>query len=349
MPPTKNPLLRYAAIDACLQRTAQNWSFERLRKQVSVVLAEYVDGTDSVSVRTLREDLKNMRPGGATGYNAPIVFNQERGYHYSEIGFSIFDSPVTVHDLPVLQQAMILLRQLTGLGLSQELGEVVERLELRLSGQVQAEQETICQFEQPVDCQGQEWLGPLYSAIRQQQVQRISYQPFGAIQPVELVVHPYLLKQYNGRWFLIGQREEWQTSLSVFALDRVRRLQADQQVFLPHNGSVNEHFADLIGVSILPHAQLVEVRLRFIDKRLPYVLTKPLHTSQRFDSESKEVVLQVVPTRELLSVLLSYGGDVEVMTPIILREQLAQEVNQMMGYYLEPVSKSRPQLSKGYT
>ncbi|MBC6612407.1 WYL domain-containing protein [Hymenobacter sp. BT507] len=334
MPPTKNALLRYAAIDACLQRTTQQWSFERLRREVAAVLAEHVDSAGGVSVRTLREDLKNMRPGGATGYNAPILFEPERGYYYGEAGYSIFASPVTVHDLPTLQQAVGLLRQLTGLGLSRELGEVVERLELRLSGQAQAVRETICQFEQPTSYQGQEWLGALYVAVQQQQVQRIIYQPFGATQPDELLVHPYLLKQYNGRWFLIGQREGWQTSLSVFALDRIQQLHTDKQTFLPHAGEVNQYFTHLIGVSILPHAELAEVRLRFTKSRLPYVLTKPLHASQTLDKNTDEKVLQVVPTRELVSVLLSYGGDVEVLAPAILREQLAEEAKRMLGYYL---------------
>jgi predicted DNA-binding transcriptional regulator YafY len=333
MPPTKNPLLRYAAIDACLQRTTQHWSFERLRKEVAAVLAEHIDSAGGVSVRTLREDLKNMRPSGATGYDAPIAFDPERGYYYSKTGYSIFDSPITVHDLPVLQQAMGLLRQLAGLGLSEELGGVVERLELRLSGQVQTTQEVVCQFEQSEGYQGQEWLGPLYMAVLQRQVQRVIYQSFGATQQVELIVHPYLLKQYNGRWFLVGQLKEWQTSLSVFALDRIRHLQVDKQVFVPHNKNVNQYFTNLVGVSILPHAELVEVRLRFAKGRLPYVVTKPIHTSQQVDSKTSEVVLQVVPTRELISVLLSYGGDVEVITPVILRERLTQEAKRMMGHY----------------
>lgn len=334
MPPTKNPLLRYAAIDACLQRTTQHWSFERLRKEVAAVLAEHIDSAGGVSIRTLREDLKNMRPSGATGYNAPIVFDSESGYSYSEAGYSIFASPVTVHDLPVLQQAVGLLRQLTGLGLSRELGDILERLELRLSGQAHAAQETICQFEQPTSYQGQEWLGTLYAAVQQRQVQRMMYQPFGATQPEEFLVHPYLLKQYNGRWFLIGQREGWQTSLSVFALDRIRQLQDDRQTFLPHTGEVNHYFTNLIGVSILPHAEQAEVRLRFEQERLPYVLTKPLHASQTLASDTNEIVLKVIPTRELVSVLLSYGGDVEVIAPAILRERLAQEVKRMTSHYL---------------
>ena len=210
----------------------------------------------------------------------------------------------------------------------------MDLLELRISCQSLAIQETICQFEQPTSYQGQEWLGTLYAAVQQCQVQRMMYQPFGATQPDEFLVHPYLLKQYNGRWFLIGQRESWQTSLSVFALDRIRQLQADRQTFLPHTGDVKRYFTNLMGVSILPHAELAEVRLRFEQERLPYVLTKPLHASQTLASDTNEIVLQVVPTRELVSVLLSYGGDMEVIAPEILRKRLAQEAKRMTSHYL---------------
>lgn len=334
MPPTKNALLRYAAIDACLQRTTQTWSFERLRQQVAETLTEHVDSAGSVSIRTLRDDLKNMRPGGATGYDAPILFESERGYYYSEVNYSIFNSPITVNDLPALQQAFGVLQQLVGLGLSHELGGIVERLELRLSGQMQDAQGVICQFEQPTSYQGQGWLEPLYIAVQQKQVQRLLYQPFGTSQPVELLVHPYLLKQYNGRWFLIAQRDKWEEALSIFALDRIQHIAKADLSFIQHEGEVSQFFTNLIGVSILPEAELAEIRLRFAAKRLPYVLTKPLHASQRVDDETGEVTLYLVPTRELVSLLLSYGGDVEVVAPLVLRDNIKQEATRMLHYYL---------------
>ena len=51
-------------------------------------------------------------------------------------------------------------------------------------------------------------------------------------------------------------------------------------------------------------------------------------------SDTNEIVLQVVPTRELVSMLLSYGADVEVIAPAILRERLSHEAKRMTIHYL---------------
>lgn len=337
MPPTKNALLRYAAIDTCLQRTGRRWRFTDLHEAVSAAYNDYSGADTGISIRTLREDLKNMRPGGATGYDAPIVADSKLGYYYEEEGFSIFNSPLSVDDLIVLQGALGALKQLQGLGLSQELAELVERLELRLSYPNKEGGREVLQFELLSGYQGQQWLGPLYKAIRDQQAQWLTYQSFRASEPQREVIHPYLLKQYNGRWFLVAQREGRNGDPSVFALDRIQSL-----ALAPNRYQVSEHepttfFTHLLGVSILPQAELQKIRLRFAKSRLPYVLTKPLHSSQEVEqtNEGPLVCLTLVPTRELLTLLLSFGADLEVIEPRKLRVQLRDELKQALENYTE--------------
>lgn len=335
MPPTKNALLRYAAIDTCLQRTGRRWRFTDLHEAVSAAYNDYSGSGNGISIRTLREDLKNMRPGGATGYDAPIVADPELGYYYEKEGFSIFNSPLSVDDLVVLQGALGALKQLQGLGLSQELAELVERLELRLSYPNKEGGREVLQFELLAGYQGQQWLGPLYTAIRDQQAQWLTYQSFQASEPKREVVHPYLLKQYNGRWFLVAQRDGRAGDASVFALDRIQNLELAPDRYRASEHEPTAFFAHLLGVSILPQAELQKIRLRFAKTRLPYVLTKPLHSSQEIeqDSEGPVVGLTLIPTRELITLLLSFGADVEVIDPSQLREQLRVELERALNKY----------------
>lgn len=43
-----------------------------------------------------------------------------------------------------------------------------------------------------------------YKAITNRQVLRFSYQPFGQ-ELFSLTFHPQFLKEYNGRWFVLGE------------------------------------------------------------------------------------------------------------------------------------------------
>lgn len=337
MPPSNNALLRYATLDECLQRRARHWTFEELRNAVVERLAAQLGSKGKVSVRTLREDLKNMRPGGSTGYEAPIEFSPERGYYYAEEAYSIFNMPVTIEDLAVLHQVQGTLRQLQGLGLADELRELVQRLELRLSYQEQQQEWELVQFEQTPEYQGQQWLRRLYAAIRAQQSVWLSYQPFGAEAAKREVVSPYLLKQYNGRWFVVGQRHGRALGASIFALDRIQGIEPVDVSYQATQTDPAMWFAKLIGVSLLPAAQEVTVRLRFTPVRLPYVLTKPLHASQqvRDTADGPTVDLQLIPTRELLTLVLSFGGDVEVLEPEDLRGRVVNELQRAVDRYKE--------------
>jgi predicted DNA-binding transcriptional regulator YafY len=335
MPISKNALLRYAVIDACLRRKAHRWTFEKLRREVSTVVGEQSGEGGDISIRTLREDLKNMRSGGATGYDAPIAWDAENGYHYSEEEYSIFNNPLTIDDLVVLQQALGALEQLQGLGISKELHGVVQRLEMRLSYQDGLNERVILQFEQPANVQGQQWLGQLYTSIKNRQALWLTYRPFHAPEARREVVHLHLLKQYNGRWFVIGQRHGRLPGASVFALDRIQGVAPSEERYQQSEDDPTTFFANLIGVSVLPRAALLDIKLRFSAGRLPYVLTKPLHSSQQVDiTEGEEIVrLKVVPTRELITLLLGYGADVEVVEPIELRNQIQLELARALENY----------------
>lgn len=337
MPPSKNVLLRYGIIDACLRRPGQQWPFTRLLQEVSAAVDDHLGTGSGVSVRTLREDLKNLKPGGASGLEAPIVYSRDRGYHYEDTSYSIYNSPLSLDDLPVLQGALDALKQLQGLGLSEDLSELVERLAQRLSYRGDNDGRVVLQFELPAGYQGQHWLGPLYAAVRGRQAVELGYQPFHAPDVRTEVVHPHLLKQYNGRWFLVAQRHGRDAGPSVFALDRVRAVEPTAAAKYEDSASDPSHlFAHMIGVSVLPQAEVQDVVLRFAAPRLPYVLTKPLHPSQEIQNTSDFgtlVKLRLLPTRELLTLLLSYGADVEVMSPAELRERMAEELASALRSY----------------
>lgn len=326
VPTTKNALLRYAVIDACLRRTNRRWPFEALREAVADAVNEQLGLSTGVSVRTLRNDLKEMRTGGSTGYEAPIAYDPERGYYYDPPYYSIFQNPLSLDDVAVLQQVLATLRQWQSFGLTTELDELLGRLEQRVSLAPGAEETPVIWFEKSPDYAGRPWLGPLYRAIRKRQLLLIGYEPFGAAEVREQLVHPHLLKEYNQRWFLLGTVPESSRPATLFALDRIRAMRPTDGVYEPCAVAVERLFGDVIGVSVPTTWDVQRVVLRFSPTRLPYVRTKPLHPSQvirEVDGDIR-VELAVIPTRELVTLLLSFGADVEVLEPVELREEMGR-------------------------
>jgi len=332
MPDTKNPDLRLRLLDECLQRRQKVWTPALLLEAVAEKFWEAKGRKFSKSQFNL--DLKALREE----YNAPLAYTRDLGYHYTEPGFSILGSPLVQADTDVLRQALAALQQLQGLGLSDELHDLAQRVEGHLRAQPEAAPaRQLISFEQVPDYAGARFVAPLYQAIRAQQVLVLRYRPFGAAEAWETTVQPYLLKQYNHRWFLVGQGSG-RPGLSTYALDRIEALApATGQLYLPPPADLAERFAHVVGVSVPTEASTPElVRLCFSAKRGPYIRTKPLHPSQQVlheTPETLEIGLGVVPTPELETLLLGFGEDVEVLAPGSLRERLGGRLLQAMEQY----------------
>ncbi|MFD2717460.1 helix-turn-helix transcriptional regulator [Hymenobacter monticola] len=291
-----------------------------------------------LSPRQFSQDLADMREGGSTGYNAPIAHTRDRGYHYTDDNFRLHNSPLETGDAAVLRQALAALRQFQGLGLSDELGDVVQRVEAHLQAQPadDAAGQSVIWFEQVPDYAGTPFLGPLYQAIRARQVLLLRYRAFGAAEAWEETVQPYLLKQYNHRWFLVGQGSG-RSGISNYALDRIEGVAADETIsYQPPRADLAARFADVVGVSVPEGGVLETVRLRFRAGRGQYVLTKPLHPSQQTDTITGDVVeisLQLVLNPELQTLLLSFGDDIEVLAPLSLRTRISERLKAATGLY----------------
>jgi predicted DNA-binding transcriptional regulator YafY len=347
MPTNKQALFRYAVIDECLQRTAQHWTIEKLRQAVSAAHNERTGSDQGISLRTLRNDLADMKPGGATRYEAPICHDRERGYYYSDPEYSIHNTPLTGQDLALLKQSLQPLRTLHGLGLATELDELVRRLEQRIPA-ISHQAAPILHFEDTPACAGIQHLQGLYEAVRARRTVELTYRPYYAQSARTHLVHPYLLKLFNHRWFLIGHLHAAPiqgTPLSTYALDRIEAVAPSREAYRPHDIDFNAHFQDVIGVSRPADATAELVRLRLSPTRAPYVLTKPFHASQQLTAEDKngiEVCIRVVVNPELITALLGFGPDLEVIEPATLRSALASKFAEAHQKYAGTPATSLP-------
>ena len=267
------------------------------------------------------------------GWAAPIISIQDgkRKYlRYSE-DFSITNAPITEMELEQLETLITSLSRFQGIPMYDWIEELLTNLRFRFG--VRGTDVNIIGFERNSDLQGLGHLPKLINCAIKKKAVVVCYQPFGK-EVTEWTIHPYYLKQHNNRWFLLGYNELF-SDLSVLALDRIQRMEQSEVSFVRNKEfDFETYFRNVIGVSIEKGREVEHIRLRFTPERLPYVLSKPIHHSQIVEDEGEGIVaIDVIPNKELVSELIWFRDDVEVLSPVSLREEIMENVSEMYKIY----------------
>ena len=185
-----------------------------------------------------------------------------------------------------------------------------------------------------------------YKAIANKQVLRFDYQRFGQ-EPFSLVFHPQFIKEYNGRWFVFGEANREPYQAYNVPLDRIvgEVSEVNDVEYIPApKGFYQDFFNNIIGVTHEKGAMVEEVIIRTkTEYQHGLLLTKPLHHSQKetlpFGEHDNqwygEVHLTIEPNRELRGRILLYGENLEVISPLSLREQIKEILRRQMQQYSE--------------
>jgi predicted DNA-binding transcriptional regulator YafY len=332
MPTNKNAQFRYRVIDKCLRNTARSWNLQDLIDELSDQMAEHFGIYKGISKRTVQYDLNVMRSDSPRGFGAPIVC-KDGNYSYGEPGFSIVDSPLIESDIEQIQEAITILRQFKGLPHFAGLEQILHKIE----GQAisYGKQECI-QFETNIEVKGLEWLGMIYKAINNMDVLKIEYKPFQSDTTIQDIVHPYLLKEYHNRWFLIGFNESF-GKISNYALDRINAVLKIKKRFKENiYFNTSELFKDVVGVTVMDGEKKEDIIFRATAEQAPYIITKPIHKSQKIISESKEFtefIINVIPNFELEQVFLSHGEKISIVSPEKFKMKIIDRINNSLMNY----------------
>ncbi len=185
------------------------------------------------------------------------------------------------------------------------------------------------------DIKGIQYLDKIINAIEKKEVLRLYYLPFYEDKPYFNEVHPYLLKEHESRWYLLGLNA-FKGKVRTYALDRIRDLQVVAGAeYSPADFKAEEYFKYAIGI-IAPEGLPPLIKLAVQKTQAQYLITRPWHDSQNIEEENEEQVVfsfRVHPTYEFRSLVLSLGKDAYVQEPASLREELKKELEKMLGYY----------------
>jgi predicted DNA-binding transcriptional regulator YafY len=343
MPVNRNALVRYRAIDKCLQNRRRKWTIKDLITACSQALYEYEGVDNPVSMRTMRMDLQAMR-SEQLGYNAPIIVTDKKFYSYEDPHYSITQIPLSSQDLNMLQEVSQLLRQFKGFTHFNEVNEMVHKLEDKIYSE-KLHRAPIIDFEKNELLRGIEWLDPLYKSIVSQTTIQITYQSFKARSGSEFVLYPYLLKEYRNRWFVLGMKKKGKEIITL-ALDRIQSFETmpdelflEQKHFNPHT-----YFNDIVGVTRNIGESACLINFWASSLHAPYIKTKPLHGSQTIVDEGKSGTffsIRVIPNFELEREFLGFGNGIKILSPANFLRRIKKRVSLMYEMYGSGIKEER--------
>ena len=327
MPVTKNALLRYKILDRCFSGSVR-YSIDELLDFVNDELE--AQGEYGISLRQLREDIKNMR----SIYDAPIDAKPNWGrkcyYAYSDEDYSIFKSDISDEDYKALQSTLEMLAKYKVTNVWLE--DIIANLEHRFD--IVPNTEKLVFFDENRNLKGLEFLSDIIKHTVAHEAIDVVYRSYRGHEET-YCFNPYCVKQYNGRWFMLGYDAKY-GRINNFALDRVVSFKKSDRQFVVNTFiDVDDYFKDIIGVTV-PNgdAEILDIRLKFEKERFPYVVSKPLHHSQEIVDESNCIIeVHVKKNKELIQKIFSYMPDVEVLSPSSLREEIIDAIKRNLEKY----------------
>lgn len=285
---------------------------------------------DNISKRTLQRDIEKLK---RDPYNMLFVNDMYRGrekiIRYKDTSKSLYDTHNEI--LHKFNELLSVLDQLSGIPQY----DWMKYLLTELSNNITLDVHSVISFDNNYYLAGIEYLITLAKAIVHKQPQRIVYETYKG-HKVKVNVHPYHLRQYNNRWFLFCKIDGME-NISNYALDRIVSVNDVAIKFSDSNINFKEWFDDIIGVTI-PATDVEEVLIKVKKDRYGYIRTKPLHPSQiehkkLMTNDNVFITIKVKVNKELISNIISFGPDVEVLSPLKLRERIKNLTEQMYNRY----------------
>lgn len=338
MPANKNAMTRYKFLDELLSDNHHFYDIHDLTNLCNEKLEEY--GYETVGQRTIEKDLNYIEFGPLKGYLERFNHNGKSCIRYENRSFSIFTKELTDEESHLLYEVLDTIGQFDGLASFEWLDNMKIGLGLK-------ERRKIISFSFNPYLKNSNLLGSLFDAISNEQPIELSYHIFNNHDVRKIVLHPYLLKQYNNRWFLIGAADSDGFILN-FALDRI-----DSYIALPDkkykacSDDLEERFEDIVGVTLPKDSTTEHIVFWVSDEEAPYIETKPIHGSQTsikndtayrvkypdFSESGRFFSLDCIVNYELKRELMSFFDGLVVLEPANLRADLQLKIISMNEKY----------------
>lgn len=326
MPAIKNAHIRYRIIDRHIRNKYKPFpTKEELRSACEEALFGSDNG-QNISDSTIEKDLFAMREE----MDAPIKYSKrDKGYYYTEKDFSINDIPLSSEEIESLHFATKTLMQFKDTSMFQQFGLAIDKIFDRIAAfsEVDTKDESeIIQFERGFASFGNEYLPQILEAIKHQLITTFEYESFisGVRKPRRVL--PILLKEYRNRWYLIAFDFEKNTTIT-YALERMDELKITEEKYEDKiDFSAKDFFKYSTGITA-GKEEVKQIVFKADKIASKYIQSQPFHSSQKITVEEEGTTtfsLDALVSEELIRDMMSYGGEIVVLEPTSLREELVQ-------------------------
>jgi hypothetical protein len=183
---------------------------------------------------------------------------------------------------------------------------------------------------------GQQYLTVIIKAMRDNLCLKITYQSFWRDEPNTFDVEPYCVKIFKQRWYMLA-RSPYYDRLRTYSLDRVQGIQGTDKKFkLPKNFKPEEYFDDNYGIITDENIKPCIIEIKVDSAKQKYLNTLPLHPSQKEIEHTEEYSVfryYIRPTYDFAQEILSHRNEIEVLSPLNFRNEIAEIVHKMNSLY----------------
>ena len=342
MPTNKNALVRYKYLDDLLSDRHHYYDIHDLTELCNEKLTEA--GYPEVTQRCIEKDLNFLE---YAPFYADIDRTKKSGKNcirYAKPSFSIFSQEISDEERHLLHEVLSTLGQFEGLNHFEWLKKFTIGLGFDYSRK-------IISFSTNPFLRNTNLLGTLFDAISNQQVIRLLYHKFHDTEVRSVILHPYQLKQYNNRWYILGSPDDNDDIILNFALDRINEVEPmPEKKYRECKEDISLHFEDIVGVTLYTDKQLERIVFWVSDNEFPYIDTKPIHSTQKRVQKEEEsklknkypnlenghfLQIECICNYELIRELSSFFGELIVLSPQSLQDAVFTEIDKMHQKYLE--------------
>jgi predicted DNA-binding transcriptional regulator YafY len=289
-----------------------------------------------ISHKQAQRDIEFMRDR----IEAPLAYDPlEKGYRYEDLGYELPPVWFNEDELLSLCLALRLASTLPDQILKNSLQTLLEKF---LAFRFLDSPPSLAEIREKISVKNVEYYrvkGEVFhevmdSLFRSKPI-KISYYSPHKRELTERIVQPLHLLCYMGSWHLIAFCT-LKEGLRNFALSRIRTLDpANGVIHLPPRlPSIKEYVRKNFG--LMSGGESVEVCLKFTARVAEWISEQVWYAGQQIqENEDGSICLKfpVADFREVRGEILKYGANVEVLSPLKLRDEIKNEIEKMRRVY----------------
>ena len=288
-----------------------------------------------LSVRTIGRKIEFMRDV----LGAPIEYDASaKGYYYSEPNWSLPSLRITEGELLGLAMAQMALHAYKGTPLEDYLTDVASKVAASLPDTVDVDPSQLADVFRfrlgPVAIIDPKIWELLAKAIRDRYAIRMTYYNMTNDKTVERSLDPYLLRCYQGDWYLIG-RDRDTGHTPMYHLARIRKLEVtDTQFDMPDDFDVDEYLGGTFGV--FQRKERHKVRIQFTGFAARYIPERVWHPSQKLTEKKDGSIILKMTLADINEVgrwVLTWGADAKVLGPPELVDYVKESAEEIAAGY----------------